>query len=132
MTQFPPGPNGSLTWSNPHIYSAANSERVLRSNRLSGGIIATHLKLVTGNPAATSGTRPDGRELHQLADRLIEAVRAGCQESAQDLVSRYELSPFGVAAVATWMSRAGLSEAEILAVMVKKPRPRFPRQRSSY
>jgi hypothetical protein len=89
------------------------------------------LKVVSGNPAAGSASRLDGRALHQLADRLAEAVQAGCTESAQELVSGYELSPFGVAVVATWLTKAGLTEAKILEVMVAPPRAKYRHRLSS-
>jgi alkylhydroperoxidase family enzyme len=78
----------------------------------------THLKLVSDNPIPGSNFRPDGRALHQLADRLTEEIHAGHPEDAHFLASLQKLSPFGVAVVATWMAKAGVSEAEILEVVV--------------
>ncbi len=78
----------------------------------------THLKLVADNPDLISRPRLDGRGLHELADRLIEQVRAGHANYAQVLASFQNLSPLAIATVATWMARAGLSEAEILKVVV--------------
>jgi hypothetical protein len=82
------------------------------------GIMTTHLKLVSDNPISASGGRLDGRALHQLADRLTEEIQTGHSKVARVLASLEHLSPFGVAIVATWMTKAGLSEAEILEVVV--------------
>ncbi len=78
----------------------------------------TNLKLVSDNPISVSSTRLDGRALHQLADVLTEEVRAGRYELAHFLASLHKLSPFAIAVVATWMVKAGLSEAEILNVVI--------------
>ncbi len=78
----------------------------------------THLKLVSDNPGSVSSARLDGRALHQLADVLTEEVRAGRFELAHFLAALQKLSPFGIAVIATWMTRAGLSEAEILNVVL--------------
>ena len=80
--------------------------------------MSAHLKLVSDNPTPLPRVRPDGRALHRLADRLTEEVQAGHPELAQVVASFQHLSPFGVAIVATWMTRAGLSETEILDVVV--------------
>lgn len=78
----------------------------------------THLKLVSENEISTPNARLDGRALHRLADRLTEEVHAGRYEVAHLLASLQKLSPFGIAIVATWMTRAGLSESDILNVML--------------
>jgi len=73
------------------------------------------LASVNTNPVLQS--RLDGRALHDLADRLTEQVQAGHPELAQVIPAFENLSPFGIAIVATWMSRAGLSEKQILEVV---------------
>lgn len=78
----------------------------------------THLKLVADNPVSAPPGRLNGRELHQLADMLTSEVQAGRSEAARFLASLQKLSPFGIAVIATWMTRAGLSEAEILEVVI--------------
>ncbi len=77
-----------------------------------------HLKLVSDNPIPVSSPRLDGRALHQLADVLTEEVRAGRYDLARFLAALHKLSPFAIAVVATWMTKAGLSEAEILNVVL--------------
>ncbi len=78
----------------------------------------THLKLVSDNQSPVPRGRPDARTLHQLADKLTEEVQAGHYEVARVLASFYELSPFGIAIIATWMTKAGLSEVDILKVVL--------------
>lgn len=80
-----------------------------------------HLKLVSHNPdkpASSPIARLDGRALHSLADMLTAEVQAGHSDLAHVLASLQRLSPFAIAVVASWMTRAGLSEAEILKVVV--------------
>lgn len=77
-----------------------------------------HLKLVSDHPVAASSVRPNGQALHQLADRMTAEVQAGRFEVARALVSPQNLSPFGIAIVATWMAKAGLSEGEILNAVI--------------
>jgi hypothetical protein len=79
--------------------------------------MSAHLKLVSDNPTPPLRIRPDGRALHRLADRLTEEIQAGHPELAQVVASFQHLSPFDVAIVATWMTKAGLSETEILEVV---------------
>jgi hypothetical protein len=78
----------------------------------------THLKLVSDNPVSVSSARLNGQALHQLADVLTEEVRAGHYDLARFLAAFHKLSPFAIAVIATWMTRAGLSEAEILNVVL--------------
>ena len=78
----------------------------------------TPLKLVSDNRILVPSVRLNGRELHQLADRLTEEVQAGHVEVAHVLASVQRLSPFGIAVIATWMTKAGLSEAEIMGVVL--------------
>lgn len=77
-----------------------------------------HLKLVSDHPVPAPSVRPDGRALHQLADRMTAEVLAGHSEAAHALASLQNLSPFGIAIVATWMAKAGLSEREILNTVI--------------
>ncbi|MDP1525527.1 MAG: hypothetical protein Q8M20_06940 [Rhodocyclaceae bacterium] len=76
------------------------------------------LRLVASNPHPTGRRRVDAATLHRLADQLTAQVQAGNDRLAHAQVVNEQLNPLGVAAVATWMSRAGLSESQILAVMV--------------
>lgn len=76
------------------------------------------LKLVSDNPRLSSRARHDGHSLHLLADCLTERVRIGQHERARELVALQCLSPIAIATVATWMARSGLSEDEILSVIV--------------
>jgi hypothetical protein len=75
------------------------------------------LRLVVDNPEATVRGHLRGAALHQLADCLTMAVRSGDAVAVRAEVRRAELPPICIAAVATWMLRAGLDEAEILSVM---------------
>lgn len=77
----------------------------------------TQLRLVADNPHVVSRDRADGTALRQLAERLILAVRVGGAEAARRAAASERLSPIGIAAVAAWMVRAGVSEREILRVI---------------
>jgi hypothetical protein len=81
-------------------------------------IMSASLRLVASNTHPTGHRRVDAATLHRLADHLTAQVQAGNDRLAHALVVNEHLNPLGVAAVATWMSRAGLSESQILAVMV--------------
>jgi hypothetical protein len=76
--------------------------------------MTAHLKLVSQNAMATSHGRLDGLALHRLADRLTKEIKSGHSEMAHALASLQNLSPFAIAIIATWMTRAGLSERDIL------------------
>lgn len=78
----------------------------------------THLKLVSDHPVSAPTARLNGRELHQLADMLINEVKAGRLEVARFLASLQRLSPFAIAVIATWMTKAGLDETQILNVVI--------------
>ena len=75
------------------------------------------LKLVADNPGVKPLCRTSGAALHALANRLAAGVRAGDAAGVRSAVAREALSPIGIAAVATWMLRAGLNESEIMSVM---------------
>lgn len=77
----------------------------------------TQLRLVTNNPDPLPCQHMSGPALHRLADHLTEQVRAGNTDLARRAVSDVCLNPLGVAAVATWMYRAGLSEDQIIEVV---------------
>lgn len=77
-----------------------------------------HLKLVSDHPIAVRPGRLNGRELHQLSDMLTAEVQAGRPEAARFLAALQKLSPFAIAIIASWMSKAGLSEAQILNVVI--------------
>lgn len=76
------------------------------------------LRLVSSNPHPTSCRRLDGMALHRLADSLSAQVDAGNCRLAHTIASQENLSPMDVAVVAAWMTKAGLSEEQILAVMI--------------
>ena len=75
------------------------------------------LKLVVANEQPVTQGRLTAQGLHQLADQFIRDIRAGRLTKARGVASELHLPPIGIAAVATWMSRAGASEAEILSVV---------------
>ena len=75
------------------------------------------LKLVAVNNQPEKRERLTARGLHQLADQFIRDVRAGRIAKARGVASERHLPPIGIAAVAMWMARAGMSEAEILSVV---------------
>lgn len=77
-----------------------------------------HLKLVSDHPRSTPRARLDGPALHRLADELTEEIQAGHSSIAHALASFQNLSPFAIAIIATWMTRAGISGAEILDAVV--------------
>lgn len=81
-------------------------------------IMSAQLALASVNPNPILHSRLDGPALHDLADRLTEQVQAGHPELAQVIAAFENLNPLGIAVVATWMSRAGLSEEQILEVVV--------------
>ena len=79
--------------------------------------MGAQLKIVAGNPSAC-GTHLNGRELHTLADDLTKQVRTGNTLLAHRIASRAHLNPLNISILATWMSRSGLSEEQILQVVV--------------
>ncbi len=79
--------------------------------------MSARLQLVSANPHPKLHSRLNGPALHQLADRLTEQVRQGHPEFAQVIAAFENLNPLGVAVVATWMTRAGLSEEQIIEVV---------------
>lgn len=80
--------------------------------------MANHLRLVSTNPDLPTGGHVDGRTLHRLADGLIALVKSGELGLARTTVAMQHLSPFGIAIVARWMVRSGLTEEQILQVVV--------------
>jgi len=78
----------------------------------------TQLKVIAGNPSVVRGDHLNSRELHGLADNLTNLVQAGCPQIAHTVASRANLNPLNISVLATWMSRAGLSERQILQVVV--------------
>jgi hypothetical protein len=95
------------------------------------------LRLVSDNPHPVSGHRLDGAGLHGLANRLMDHVAAGFTGFAHAVVETEHLSPMDTAVIATWMVRAGLSEAQILAVIIgdrcptarsRMSRPKHPKR----
>ena len=80
--------------------------------------MGTQLKIVAGNPAVVRGAHLSSRDLHGLADSLTNLVQAGCPQIAHTVASRAHLNPLNISVLATWMSRAGLSERQILQVVV--------------
>ncbi len=80
--------------------------------------MSVQLKIVAGNPSAIRGTQLSSRDLHWLADSLVNLVEAGCPHIAHALASRANLNPLSISVLATWMNRAGLSERQILQIVV--------------
>lgn len=77
----------------------------------------TRLKVIAGNPAAVRGAHLNGKELHWLADSLTSLVLTGSPQVAHRIASRVRLNPLSISLLATWMSRSGLSEEQILQVV---------------
>ena len=77
----------------------------------------TSLRLVSSNPCSQPHERLSARGLHLLADQCTHEVQAGRTEAARFLACKWHLPPIGIAALATWMTHAGLSEDEILRVV---------------
>jgi hypothetical protein len=76
------------------------------------------LRLVSDNPNPVIHQRFDGYVLRYLADRLTEQIKAGFTGAAHAVAEIQHLSPMDTAVIASWMTKAGLSEAQILKVMV--------------
>lgn len=85
--------------------------------------MSAKLRLVSDNPNPVVHQRFDGYVLRYLADRLTEHVKAGFTGCAKAVAEIQHLSPMEKAVIASWMARAGLSEAKILAVMVGEQVP---------
>jgi len=75
------------------------------------------LRVIAGNPSVVRGARLSGKELHWLADSLTRQVQAGNTMVARLIASRAHLNPLNISVLATWMSRSGLSEDQILQVV---------------
>ena len=75
------------------------------------------LKLVADNPQPGRHERLSAHGLHRLADQFLRDIRAGRVAKARGIAFELHLPPIGIAAIATWMTRAGASEAEILSVV---------------
>jgi hypothetical protein len=76
------------------------------------------LRIVAGNPSVVREAYLNGQELHTLADFLTKQVQTGNTLLAHLVASRAHLNPLNISVLATWMSRAGLSERQILQVVV--------------
>lgn len=81
------------------------------------------LKLVADNPDLRCGRRLDGTELRLLAARLALHVKAGLTGFAHAVSVIEHLNPMESAVVATCLVKAGLSEAQILAVLAGRQPP---------
>ena len=79
--------------------------------------MGTPLRVITGNPAVVRRAHLNGRELHGLADNLSRQVQAGNTMAARLVASRADLNPLSISVLATWMTRSGLSEEQILQVV---------------
>ena len=79
--------------------------------------MGTPLRVITGNPAVVRRAHLNGRELHGLADSLSKQVQAGNTMAARLVASRADLNPLSISVLATWMTRSGLSEEQILQVV---------------
>jgi hypothetical protein len=80
--------------------------------------MGAQLKIVAGNPSVVRGAHLNGQELHLLAEFLTKQVQAGNTLVAHLIASLAHLNPLNISVLATWMSRAGLSERQILRVVV--------------
>jgi hypothetical protein len=80
-------------------------------------IMKPRLRLVADNPNPVRRSRPDGRSLRRLADRLTEQVQCGNTRFAHLLAVGEHLNPLDIAVVASQMYRAGLTEDQIIAVV---------------
>lgn len=80
-------------------------------------IMKAKLRLASNNTHPAPGRKISIAALHQLAERLIGLVRAGNALQAHTAIDNEQLSPLGIAVLATWLYRAGLSEDQILAVV---------------
>ncbi len=78
--------------------------------------MGAQLKIVAGNPFACGG-HLNGKELHSLANDLTQQVQTGNTLLAHLIASRAHLNPLNISILATWMSRSGLSEEQILQVV---------------
>lgn len=76
------------------------------------------LRLASNNSHPTRGRKLSVAALHQLAERLIGQVQCGNARQAHAAITNEHLHPLGIAVVATWMYRAGLSEDQIIAIVV--------------
>ena len=75
------------------------------------------LRLASNNAHPAPSRKISIAALHQLAERLIGQVRNGNAIQAHATILNEHLNPLGIAVLATWMYRAGLSEDQILAVV---------------
>lgn len=76
------------------------------------------LRLASNNSHPTPGRKLSIAALHQLAERLTGQVRSGNALQAHAAITNENLHPLGIAVVATSMYRAGLSEDQIIAIVV--------------
>jgi hypothetical protein len=79
--------------------------------------MGTPLRVITGNPAVVRRAHLNGQELRGLADNLSKQVHAGNTMAARLVASRADLNPLSISVLATWMTRSGLSEEQILQVV---------------
>jgi hypothetical protein len=80
-------------------------------------MMSTQLRLVAVNPNPVRRQQVTAVGLHVLADHLTTQVRLGNADVAHVIAAHERLNPLGIAVVATWMSRAGLSEDQIIRVV---------------
>jgi hypothetical protein len=79
--------------------------------------MSAQLRLVAANPNPEPRQRMTGVALHRLADCLTTQVQIGNSDAAHRIAADEHLSPLGIAVVATWMCRAGLTEDQIIRVV---------------
>lgn len=89
----------------------------LAVNGLMNPMTKPQLQLVSDHAVPGQAARLGAHELHGLADRLTVALRAGRGDRARAMLRQLRLSPIGIAAIATWMTRQGVSEADILKLV---------------
>lgn len=80
--------------------------------------MTAQLRVVAENPSVVRGKHFSSKDLFWLADRLTELVSVGNPLEAHLLASRAHLNPLNISVLATRMSRSGLSEDQILQVVV--------------
>lgn len=75
------------------------------------------LQLVWSNPGPARCHHVSAPLLRRLSDILIGCVRRGEWQAARQLVALYALSPIAIAVIAARMSRAGITEDNVLRLI---------------
>jgi hypothetical protein len=80
--------------------------------------MSANLRLVSSNPHCVTGHHHDGAALHRLALRLTGHVQSGNTGFAHAIAGIEALTPIEMGIVSAWMSKSGVAESQILAVLV--------------